>query len=134
MKTFKSKVKNLFSKGKQMISKAEFKLAAALTSIAGTCGIALCDGAAAGSGTDVNPLETSANKVLNLFFGLIKFAGIAMVVVGFVQFVMWALAAKEGQAQPGQMAKALGMFFGGLVCCLIEALLKTLGVPTTITF
>jgi hypothetical protein len=125
MKTFKSKVKNLFSKGKQMISKAEFKLAAALTSIAGTCGIALCD---------ENPLETSANKVLNLFFGLIKFAGIAMVVVGFVQFVMWALAAKEGQAQPGQMAKALGMFFGGLVCCLIEALLTALGVPTTVTF
>ena len=125
MKTsFKTKVKNFFSKGKQMICKAETKAVAALSAVYATMGIAYCE-----TNTDIN---TAAQKVLDMFFGLITFAGVVMTGVGIIQFIQWALAAKEGQAQPGQMAKALGMFFGGLVCCLLKTLLTSLGIDLTI--
>ncbi len=118
--TFKSKVKSVVAKGKNMVSKAEMKVLGALTALYATMGIGYC---ADGSG-----LSGAAQKILKMFFGLITFAGIIMTGVGVIQFVQWALAAKEGQAQPGQMAKALGMFFGGLVCALLKTILVALGL------
>jgi hypothetical protein len=122
--TFKTKVKNVVAKGKNLVCKAEMKALAALTAIYGAMGIAYCE-----TNTDIN---SAAQKVLDMFFGLITFAGIIMTGVGIIQFIQWALAAKEGQAQPGQMAKALGMFFGGLVCALLKTLLGTLGLDLTV--
>lgn len=118
--TFKSKVKSVVAKGKNMVSKAEMKVLGALTALYATMGIGYC--------ADNSGLSGAAQKILKMFFGLITFAGIIMTGVGVIQFVQWALAAKEGQAQPGQMAKALGMFFGGLVCALLKTILVALGL------
>ncbi len=121
--TFKSKVKNVVAKGKNMIYKAEMKVLGALTAIYATMGLAYCE-----EGTDPSGINNAAQTILNLFFGLVTFAGFIMAGVGVIQFVQWILAAKEGQAQPGQMAKALGMFFGGLVCALLKGILEALGM------
>jgi hypothetical protein len=127
--TFKSKVKNVFAKGKSMVLRTEMKIATALAAVASTCGFAFCE-------EQEKSIGDAATTVLKMFFGIITFAGIAMAGVGAIQFVLWALAAKEGQAQPGQMGKALGMFFGGLVCAFLKTLLTTiLGFdPTVVNF
>lgn len=104
---------------KSFVKSTEAKVAGATAVAASQVGMAFAT--TGKSATDM------IQGVMNMIFGIVQVGGIMLLIVGIVQLVRCFIAVTGGdQLQPGQLGKAAGMVFAGVIALILKGTITTL--------